>query len=43
MDYNAGYTGALARMVDQFGGDPLSSNELSNLPGITVTDSAAAI
>lgn len=43
MDYNAGYTGALARMVDQFGGDPLSSNELSNLPGITVLDSAAAI
>ena len=33
-DYNAAFTGALARMYDQFGGDPLTDNELDQLIGI---------
>ncbi|MEO0409322.1 MAG: glycoside hydrolase family 9 protein [Cyanobacteria bacterium P01_A01_bin.135] len=35
LDYNAAFTGALARQYDQFGGDPLSDAELNALPGIT--------
>lgn len=38
LDYNAAYTGAIARMVDNFGGDPLNNAELAALPGITVFD-----
>ena len=38
LDYNAGFTGALARTVDVFGGDPLSDSELNALPGIVVPD-----
>ncbi len=33
-DYNAAFTGALARMYDQFGGDPLTYTELDQLIGI---------
>ncbi|NER84336.1 MAG: glycosyl hydrolase family 9, partial [Leptolyngbya sp. SIO1D8] len=40
LDYNAGFTGALARMVDTFGGNPLSDAELDALPGITVPDNS---
>ncbi|NEQ30839.1 MAG: hypothetical protein F6K04_07535 [Leptolyngbya sp. SIO4C5] len=36
LDYNAGLTGALARLVDAFGGTPLSNSELNALPGIVV-------
>lgn len=36
LDYNAGFTGVLARMVDTFGGTPLSNAELNALPGIVV-------
>lgn len=36
LDYNAGLTGALARMYDNFGGDPLTDSELDALPGISV-------
>lgn len=39
LDYNAGFTGALARTVDVFGGEPLSDTELNALPGIVVPDS----
>lgn len=38
LDYNAGFTGALARAVDTFGGTPLSDAEVNALPGVTVTD-----
>ncbi|MEM6521162.1 MAG: glycoside hydrolase family 9 protein, partial [Cyanobacteria bacterium P01_C01_bin.70] len=38
LDYNAGFTGALAYMVDNFGGDPLSNEELNALPGIVVVE-----
>ena len=31
LDYNAGFTGALVRMYDRFGGDPLSDRKLKNL------------
>lgn len=31
LDYNAGFTGALARMYGRFGGDPLSEGELNIL------------
>ena len=34
LDYNAAFTGALARQYDQFGGDPLTDAELNALPGI---------
>lgn len=36
LDYNAGFTGALARMVDDVGGDPLSNEELNALPGVVL-------
>ena len=36
LDYNAGFTGAIARMYDKFGGDPLSDSQLNQLPGISV-------
>ncbi|MDJ0732670.1 MAG: glycoside hydrolase family 9 protein [Nostocaceae cyanobacterium] len=39
LDYNAGFTGALVRMYDQFGGNPLSEAELNSLPGITTSNS----
>ncbi|MEL6383162.1 MAG: glycoside hydrolase family 9 protein [Cyanobacteria bacterium J06626_18] len=38
LDYNAGFTGALARTVDVFGGDPPSDSELNALPGVVVPD-----
>ncbi|MEM6867991.1 MAG: glycoside hydrolase family 9 protein, partial [Cyanobacteria bacterium P01_C01_bin.121] len=36
IDYNAGLTGALVRLYDQFGGDPLTDSQLDSLPGISV-------
>ncbi|NET10390.1 MAG: glycosyl hydrolase family 9 [Symploca sp. SIO2B6] len=36
LDYNAAFTGAIARMYDRFGGDPLSDAALNALPGIDV-------
>ena len=36
LDYNAAFTGAIARMAEQFGGDPLSHTALNALPEITV-------
>ena len=41
LDYNAGFTGALARMYSQFGGNPLSDAELNALPGISMTSGAS--
>ncbi|MDB9527258.1 glycoside hydrolase family 9 protein [Oscillatoria sp. CS-180] len=38
LDYNAGFTGALARRVDDFSGDPLSNEEINALPGIVVAE-----
>ncbi len=38
LDYNAGLTGALARMYEEFGGNPLSDAQLNALPGITVNN-----
>lgn len=38
LDYNAAFTGALARMASLYGGIPLSDQELNALPGIVVTD-----
>ena len=35
LDYNAGLTGALVRLYDQFGGDPLTDSQLQSLPGIS--------
>ena len=34
IEYNAAFTGALARMYEQFGGDPLNDTELDQLLGI---------
>ena len=36
LDYNAAFTGALARMYENFGGDPLTDSQLNDLPGIVV-------
>jgi len=36
LDYNAGFTGSLARMYDQFGGEALTDAQLNALPGISV-------
>lgn len=36
LDYNAGLTGALAWMYSNYGGTPLSNQQLDSLPGITV-------
>lgn len=36
LDYNAAFTGALARLYRSFGGDPLTQVELDDLPGISV-------
>lgn len=36
LDYNAGLTGAIARLYDNFGGQPLSDGQLNALPGIAV-------
>lgn len=38
LDYNAAFTGALARLAGIYGGDPLTSAELEALPGITVPE-----
>ena len=32
LDYNAGLTGALARMYDQYGGEPLTDAQIADLP-----------
>lgn len=37
LDYNAGLTGALARLYSNYGGDPLTASELNDLPGITIS------
>lgn len=36
LDYNAGLTGALARMYQKYGGTPLTNQQLSRQPGIRV-------
>jgi endoglucanase len=36
LDYNAGYTGALAFLYDKHGGNPLSDSQLDDLVGIDV-------
>jgi len=36
LDYNAAFTGALARMYNNFGGNPLTDTQLNALPGIVV-------
>ncbi|MGF1496821.1 MAG: glycoside hydrolase family 9 protein [Elainellaceae cyanobacterium] len=38
LDYNAGLTGALARLSEQFGGDPLTNAQLDALPGIAIAN-----
>lgn len=38
MDYNAGFTGALARMYDNYGGNPLTNQQLDALPGISIAN-----
>ncbi len=40
-DYNAAFTGALARMYEQFGGDPLTDPELDQLIGIDANNGQA--
>ncbi|MEL7332924.1 MAG: glycoside hydrolase family 9 protein [Cyanobacteria bacterium J06560_2] len=40
LDYNAGFTGAIARMYTRLGGDPLTDAQLDALPGISIPDSA---
>ncbi|MEO1393096.1 MAG: glycoside hydrolase family 9 protein [Cyanobacteria bacterium J06634_5] len=40
LDYNAGFTGALARMYDKFGGEALSDAQLTMLPGISAAESS---
>ncbi len=37
LDYNAGFTGALVRQYNQFGGNPLTDSQLDALTGITIT------
>ncbi|WP_299403943.1 glycoside hydrolase family 9 protein [Acaryochloris sp. IP29b_bin.148] len=36
LDYNAGFTGVLASLYEDFGGNPLSDSQLDNLAGIDV-------
>jgi Glycosyl hydrolase family 9/Calx-beta domain/Cellulose binding domain len=36
LDYNAAFTGAVARMYQKYGGDPLSSSQLDRLPEISI-------
>jgi len=36
LEYNAGYTGALARLYSQYGGEPLNDVDLNELPGIQI-------
>lgn len=36
LDYNAGFTGAVARLYGELGGNPLTDVALDNLPGIDV-------
>ena len=38
IDYNAGITGALARSIEQLGGEPMSSDELNSLRGVSYQD-----
>ncbi|MEB3360206.1 MAG: glycoside hydrolase family 9 protein [Synechococcales bacterium] len=38
LDYNAGFTGALARLAERFGGDPLTNAQLDALPGIAIAN-----
>ncbi|MEO1353234.1 MAG: glycoside hydrolase family 9 protein, partial [Cyanobacteria bacterium J06635_15] len=38
LDYNAAFTGALARMYDNFGGRPLDMAQLDDLTGIVATE-----
>ena len=40
LDYNAGFTGALARMYQEFGGQPLDSSQQSLVAGLTALDSS---
>ena len=42
LDYNAGFTGAIARLYSQHGGDPLTDAQLNALPGISVEPSQIA-
>ncbi|NJR67429.1 MAG: glycosyl hydrolase family 9 [Synechococcales cyanobacterium CRU_2_2] len=42
LEYNAGYTGAVARMYSKYGGQPLSDAALDALPGIRVGGGALA-
>lgn len=37
LDYNAGFTGALAHMYEEYGGNPLTDNQLDALIGIDVS------
>ncbi|MEC4883317.1 MAG: glycoside hydrolase family 9 protein, partial [Scytonema sp. PMC 1070.18] len=37
LDYNAAFTGAVARMYQKYGGDPLSNTQLNSLPEISLT------
>ena len=41
LDYNAGFTGALARMYQEFGGQPLDSSQQSLVAGLTALDSSS--
>ncbi len=43
LEYNAGFTGALARMYSQYGGQPLSDAQLNALPGIQVQTEAQVL
>jgi hypothetical protein len=43
LDYNAGYTGALARMVERYAGEPLSDQALDALPGIVIPEASLAL
>jgi hypothetical protein len=41
LDYNAGFTGALARMYQEFGGQPLDSSQQTLVAGLTALDSSS--
>ncbi len=41
LDYNAGFTGALARMYQEFGGQPLDSSQQTMVAGLTPLDSSS--
>ncbi len=42
IDYNAAFTGALARMYSKYGGTPLSNEALNTLPGLQIPGLAAS-